>query len=47
VETSDTFGVEKDKFNRVAFKAVTTTAMRVEVSAQPQFSVGIQKWTAR
>jgi DUF1680 family protein len=47
VEAADAFAVDKDKFNKVAFKSVTTTALRVELSAQPQFSVGIQKWTAR
>ena len=47
VETSGAFGVEKDKFNKVNFKPVTTTALRVEVTAQERFSVGIQKWTAK
>jgi hypothetical protein len=47
VETSDPFGVEKNEFNRVAFKPVTTSGMRVEVSAQPNVSVGIQKWTVK
>ncbi|HLK69961.1 MAG TPA: glycoside hydrolase family 127 protein [Bryobacteraceae bacterium] len=47
VETTATYGVEKDKFNTVSFKAVTTTALRVELTAQPQFSAGIQKWTAK
>jgi len=47
VETSDAFAVEKNKFNRVTFKPVTTTGLRIELTAQPQFSVGIQKWTAK
>jgi len=47
VETSDPYAVEKDKFNTVTFKPVSTTALRVEVSAQERFSVGIQKWTAK
>jgi hypothetical protein len=47
VETADLFGVEKDKFNRVTFKPVTTTALRVEVTAQPNVSVGMQKWTVK
>jgi len=47
VETSDAYAVEKDKFNKVVFKPVTTTALRIELSAQPQFSAGLQKWTAR
>jgi len=47
VETSDAFAVEKNKFNKVTFKPVTTTGLRIELTAQPQFSVGIQKWTAK
>ena len=41
------FGVEKDLFNRVAFEPVTTGALRVEVTMQPNFSVGIQKWIVK
>ena len=47
VETSDSYGVAKDKFNTVAFKAVTTTGLRLEVTAQEGYSIGIQKWTAK
>src|SRR5262249_1167925 len=47
VETSDTFGVERNKFNHVSFKPVTTTALRVELQAQPNFSIGVQKWTVK
>lgn len=47
VETSDAYGVEKDKFNKVSFKPVTTTALRVELTARPNVSIGIQKWTAK
>ncbi|MBZ5622843.1 MAG: glycoside hydrolase family 127 protein [Acidobacteriia bacterium] len=47
VETSDAFGVAKDKFNRVTFKPVTTSGLRIDVSAQANVSVGIQKWTVK
>ena len=47
VETSDAFGVEKDRFNKVSFKPVTTTTLRLEVTAQSNVSVGIQKWTVQ
>jgi hypothetical protein len=47
VETQDQLAVEKDKFNTVKFTPVTTTALRVEVQAQANFSIGMQKWTAR
>jgi len=44
VEAAGPYGVEKDRFNRVAFKPVTTSALRLEVSQQPQWSAGIQEW---
>jgi DUF1680 family protein len=47
VETQDAFAVAKDTFNTVRFKAVTTTALRVEVQAQTGVSVGMQKWTVK
>jgi hypothetical protein len=47
VETSDSYGVAKDKFNTVAFKQVDTTGLRLELTAQSGFSMGIQKWTAK
>ncbi|HYW48547.1 MAG TPA: beta-L-arabinofuranosidase domain-containing protein [Bryobacteraceae bacterium] len=47
VETADAFGVEKDRFNKVTFKSVTTAALRVEVTMQQNFSVGFQKWRVK
>jgi len=47
VETAGPYGVERDRFNKVSFKPVTTTALRVEVTMQPNFSVGIQKWIVK
>jgi hypothetical protein len=47
VETLEQFGVATDKFNTVKFTPVTTTALRVELQAQPNFSVGMQKWTVK
>jgi len=47
VQASGPYGVEKDRFNRVSFQPVTTTSLRVEVTMQPNFSVGIQKWTVK
>jgi hypothetical protein len=44
VETSSPYAVEKNKFNLVAFKPVTTTAMRLEITAQPNASIGVQEW---
>ena len=47
VETQDQFAAAKDKFNSVKFTPVTTTALRVELEAQPNYSVGMQKWTVK
>lgn len=44
VENLTPYGVEKDKFNRVTFKPVTTGALRVELTMQPNVSAGLQKW---
>ncbi len=44
VETTGNFGVAKDKFNKVTFAPVTTTALRLEVQLQPKFSGGILEW---
>ena len=44
VETTDTYGVSKDKYNQVAFKPVTTSGLKLEVKLQPNWSAGIQEW---
>jgi hypothetical protein len=44
VEPATPYGVELDRFNRVTFKAVTTTALRLEATLKPQWSAGIQEW---
>lgn len=41
------YGVEKDRYNRVAFQPVTTSGLRVEVTMQPKWSAGIQKWKVK
>ena len=38
------YGVAKDRFNKVEFDAVTTSALRLEVKLQPGFSGGIVEW---
>ena len=47
VENLAPYGVDKDKFNRVTFKAVTTGALRIELIMQPNVSVGLQKWRVK
>jgi DUF1680 family protein len=44
VETTDTYGVAKDKYNQVAFKPVITSGLKLEVKLQPNWSAGIQEW---
>jgi len=44
VDASGAYGVARDAFNRVTFKPITTTALRIEVTMQPKFSVGVQEW---
>jgi uncharacterized protein len=47
VETSGPYGVEKDRYNKVAFKPVTTSGLRLEVVLPPEWSSGIQEWKVR
>jgi hypothetical protein len=44
VDTRARYAVELDRFNRVDFSPVTTAALRLEVTLQPQWSAGIQEW---
>ena len=47
VETAEAFGVEKNKWNKVAFKPVTTAGLRLEIAVQSQFSAGLQEWRVK
>ncbi len=47
VEALGPYGVEKDRFNRVAFRPVTTDALRLDVTMQPGWSAGIQEWKVK
>lgn len=47
VDAAGPYGVAKDRFNLVTFQPVTTTSLRVEVTMQPKFSVGVQKWIVK
>ena len=40
VEAAGPAGIALDRFNRLTFKPVTTSALRLEVTAQPQWSAG-------
>jgi hypothetical protein len=47
VEAAGPYGVERNRYNVVAFKPVTTTALRIELKMQATWSAGIQEWKAR
>ncbi len=44
VEGANEYGVKKDAWNRTRIPAIETTALRVEVQLQPDFSGGILEW---
>ena len=47
VYTEDRYGVEKDRYNKVVFETVKTTALRLEIQSQPDFAGGIHEWIVR
>ncbi len=47
VENSQPYPVEKDRYNQVSFKPVTTSGLRLEVTMQPTWSAGIQEWKVK
>ena len=47
VTTSDRYGVDKDRYNRLTFAPVTTAGLRLEVVAQSGWSIGIQEWKVK
>jgi DUF1680 family protein len=44
VQNRDPYGLAKDRYNTVRFVPVTTSALRLEVTMQPGWSAGVQKW---
>jgi DUF1680 family protein len=47
VETAAAYGVERNTYNRVSFKPVETTGLRLELQAQSNVSMGIQEWKVK
>ncbi|HKX31416.1 MAG TPA: glycoside hydrolase family 127 protein [Blastocatellia bacterium] len=47
VEEASPYGVEKDRYNKVTFKSVTTTGLRLEMTAQPNWAVGLHEWKVK
>jgi DUF1680 family protein len=47
VEATSTFGAERNQYNKLTFKPVTTTGLRLEVEMQPRFSAGVERWRVK
>jgi hypothetical protein len=43
VDAHDAYGLAKDQYNQVRFTAIVTSALRVEIQAQEEFSAGVQE----
>ncbi len=44
VRQASKYGVELDKFNRLSFEPVATSALRLDVQCQPGQSAGVLEW---
>ncbi|MHC4112475.1 MAG: beta-L-arabinofuranosidase domain-containing protein [Planctomycetota bacterium] len=44
VSNAGSYGVEKDKFNKVSFDPVNAESLRIELQLQQDFSAGILEW---
>ena len=47
VRNQGSFCVQKDRYNTVDFTPVSTTGLRLEVTMQPEWSAGVEKWNVR
>ncbi len=47
VEATSAYGLERNQYNRVTFKPVTTTGLRMELQAQTGVSMGVQEWKVK
>jgi hypothetical protein len=47
IENSSPYGVEKDRYNKVTFKPVTTSGLRLEITMQPRWSAGLHEWKVK
>jgi hypothetical protein len=47
VTAAGPYGVEKDRDNGVDFAPVRATALRIELTLQPEFTAGVQEWKVR
>ena len=47
VANQEAYGVNKDMYNRVTFKPVRASALRLEIQLQEKFSAGIHEWKVK
>jgi hypothetical protein len=47
VANSEAYATAKNRYNKVGFKSVATSGLRLEVTMQPGFSAGIQEWKVK
>ena len=47
VANSEAYATSKNRYNKVSFKSVATSGLRLEVTMQPGFSAGIQEWKVK
>jgi hypothetical protein len=47
VKVKGKYPITKDRLDEVSFKAVTTEALRLEVSMQKEFSTGVYEWIVK
>ena len=47
VENTDPYSVEKDRYNKSAFKPVTASGLRLEIVMQPNWSAGLHEWKVK
>lgn len=47
VEALTSFGTARNSWNKVSFKPVTTSALRIELVMQPDVSAGVQEWKVK
>ena len=47
IENTNPYSLEKDRYNKVTFKPVTTAGLRLEVTSQQNWSAGIQEWKVK
>jgi DUF1680 family protein len=47
VYTTDTYGIQKDQYNKVVFETVQTKSLRLEIQSQDGWAGGIHEWKVK